>query len=182
MSDKQIIERLQTEHRHKAFVKLYAYQSTVQKYILKNNGTKEEAKDIFQEALIILFRNANRSDFKLTSSINTYVFSVAKNLWNEKLRTIQRDAIKIPIPQLDNSTEEIIEQEKKYTLAESALMRISEQCKTILELFYIKKITMSQIAQTMGMSSENAAKTQKYKCLERAKEEYIILSNPVKTR
>ena len=169
MSDKQIIELLRTEHRHKAFVKLYGYQSTVQKYILKNNGTKEEAKDIFQEALIILFRNANRSDFKLTSSINTYVFSISKNLWNEKLRTTQRDSKKLQVADLDHSTEEIIEQEKKYTLAEAALMRISEQCKTILELFYIKKIAMSQIAQTLGMSSENAAKTQKYKCLVRLK-------------
>ncbi len=179
MSDQDIIGLLKSQQNHKAFVKLYKYENVVKKHVLSQHGTKQDAQDIFQEALIILHRKANIEAFELTSSLNTLIFGISKNLWRDQLRK------KKTILQENNNTiadtiefDLSIEQEKKFRLAENALENIAEQCKKLLELFYIKKESMISIANLLGMSSENAAKTQKYKCLEKARENYVqLLSN-----
>ena len=50
--------------------------SMVQAFILNNNGSYDEARDIFQEAMIALYEKARSDSFVLTSKINTSVYSI----------------------------------------------------------------------------------------------------------
>lgn len=86
MTDAEIIETIRSGRHHPAIKDLYAYFSVVKKYILKNSGSKHEAEDIFQEALIIFCRKVNEPQFELRCSINTYIFSVCKLLWLDELK------------------------------------------------------------------------------------------------
>src|SRR4051812_8035036 len=53
----------------------------VQSFVLNNNGTYDDARDIFQEAMIVLYENAKTQSFVLTCQIKTYVYSICRRLW-----------------------------------------------------------------------------------------------------
>jgi len=184
MTDHDLIALLRTDKRHKAFVKLYKYYKTVEKHIRANRGSRDEAADIFQEALIILYRKVNETEFVLTSSLDTYLYSVSKFLWSDALRKKSSVAAlnfnDMEQRQDDLQVEEAIASENKFRLAESALAQVTAICRQLLGYFYIDKYSMQEIASKLGFSSEQSAKTQKYKCLEKAREAYVQLSsNPL---
>ena len=54
--------------------------STIQAFILNNNGSYDDARDIFQEAMIVLYENAKNESFVLTCQIKTYLYSICRRL------------------------------------------------------------------------------------------------------
>jgi len=60
--------------------------------------------------------------------------------------------------------------ERLLILAEKAIRQTGKKCEDLLMKFYIHKMSMQDIARQLGYSSVNTAKTRKYKCLERAKQ------------
>src|SRR6516225_9821011 len=62
----------------------------VQSLILNNNGNREDAKDIFQEAIIVLYEKSKSDSFQLSCLIKTYVYSVSRRLWLKRLMQMQR--------------------------------------------------------------------------------------------
>jgi len=54
-------------------------------FVLNNNGTKDDAKDLFQEALIVLIQKLKIPEFELTANIKTYMYAIVRNLWLKKL-------------------------------------------------------------------------------------------------
>ncbi|WP_298419584.1 sigma-70 family RNA polymerase sigma factor [uncultured Kordia sp.] len=178
MKDQSLLQLLTSEQKERAFVKIYRYFPKVSRFICKYGGTKEEAQDVFQEALLIFYRKAKTPSFTLTSSIETYVFSICKYLWKDQLKQKNKQTDSLEETFLnDNSIPVEIHQqeEEKYQLAEKALKSIGDKCLKLLSFFYINKKKMQEIANLLGFTSESSAKTQKYKCLERAKRELQTL-------
>lgn len=173
MDDHKILTLLRSGKRDKAFVKLYKGYPQVSRMIIAKGGTKEEAQDVFQEALIIFYRRVCDPEFNLTATISTYLFSVCRFLWkDELLKKGKKRQIDLDFELGDDSKEQLEAlrlKESKHHLVERVLESLGEKCLSILQLFYIKKISMKMIAQQLNFSSENVAKNQKYKCLERAK-------------
>ncbi len=60
----------------------------VERFVLKNNGNVDDAKDIFQDIMLALIEKIYADDFELTASLSTYIFAIGKNLWLKKLRNI----------------------------------------------------------------------------------------------
>lgn len=179
MSDEKIIELLKVNKTDRAFSKLYIDFPKVKKMILSKGGTKDDAQDIFQEALIILYNKVNQGDFKLTSKIGTYLYSVSRFLWKDQLiknnKTVDSDFSNDQLIETNKEElEEIIKKEEKLKVIEQVLKEISQKCQDIFELFYFKKLSMKDIAIKMKYTSERVARTQKYKCVEQAKKKIII--------
>ena len=177
MTQDQIIQQIQSGNREKAFKELYNYFPKVEALILKSGGSKNNASDIFQEALILLFRKLQKCDFVLTSSLETYLYSVCRFMcydqnrvnakqtdWNVNLEESEQDEIA-----------SIFQEEEKYKLAETALQTLGEKCLEILKMFYHQGVKMAEIAKKMKLSSAKIAKNQKYKCLEKAKQKFVEL-------
>ncbi|WP_298512959.1 sigma-70 family RNA polymerase sigma factor [uncultured Kordia sp.] len=178
MKDKFVLQMLTSTQKEKAFVKIYKYFPKVSRFICKYGGTKEEAQDVFQEALLIFYKKANTPDFKLTARIETYIFSICKYLWKDQLqqKNKQINAFEETFVRDESIPADFhLQEEEKYQLAEKALRSIGEKCLKLLSLFYIDKKKMREIAHALGFTSESSAKTQKYKCLERAKNELRTL-------
>lgn len=175
MKDEQIIQLFRDADRVAAFQRLFKYYGAIKSHILKNSGSVQDAEDVFQDALIILYNKTQSPEFKLTSSLETFLFGIAKNIWSEKIRKKQKDAtasVAFQSSKLENSDDEY-----RNSVAERAIQFISQQCREILELFYLKRKTMEEIALLQSYSSVNAAKTAKYKCLEKAKSEFQNILN-----
>lgn len=172
MDDQQILTLLRQKKTDKAFSRLYRDFPKIENLILTKGGSKEDAKDIFQEALIIFYRKAQDTKFNLTSSIGTYLYSVSRFLWKDELKKRNRtETVELGdvSGDLQNDIREAQEKESRLQLAEQALSTIGERCLELLQSFYHRKMSMSKIASALGFSSEKIAKNQKYKCLERAR-------------
>lgn len=173
MEDLKIIQLLKEGKRSKAFLKLYKGYPAVEKLIVSKGGSKEDAKDIFQEALIIFYEKVKRLDFQLTAQISTYVYSVCRFLWKDELKKRNKSGVVGFEIDLDKSVADDVtdfqDKEDKYQIVEEVLLQIGEKCLRLLELFYYQHLSMKSIADKLNFKSENVAKNQKYKCLERAK-------------
>lgn len=143
----------------------------VEDYILKNSGTRDDAKDIFQESVIVLYKNIKKESFELNGKISTYLYSITRNLWLKKLRdskisTTSIDGYKDSFVQNSNAIT-AIEYSESQKLIGGMLQKASEKCKNLLKAFYYEKHSMKTIAATQGYSSEQVAKNQKVRCLKK---------------
>ncbi len=181
MKDVQILELLKANNYSKAAEKLYAYFPVIKKLILKNSGTKQDAEDIYQEALIILMRKSQEQNFKLTSSLNTYLYSICRFLWSDQLKKknkkVESDFEKTEHLLKADEVGLYVSEEIEFKLAEKAVSLLGEKCRQLLNLFYFQKISLKEIAAKLKFGSEHVAKNQKYRCIEKAKENLKTLKN-----
>ena len=173
MSDQHILDQIRTNKSDKALNSLYKHFSMMHKMISHNGGTRQDAEDIFQEALIILIRKARENDFQLTSKITTWLFSVCRVLWKDELKRrkwpIPPELETISITSEDEGLHRMMYHEHMAKLAEKALDSLQDRCRHLLIMFYEGRLRLKDIAEKMGYNSENTAKNQKYKCLESAR-------------
>lgn len=147
--------------------------NVIQSFILNNNGSIDDARDIFQEAMVVLYEKSKDPAFSLNCQIRTYVYSVCRRLWLKRLQQLNRyntqvDSLEETVP----VEEEVEEHEKRnidFQLMEQAMSKIGEPCKSLLDAYYLQKKSMNEIAGEFGYTNADNAKTQKYKCLVRLK-------------
>lgn len=153
----------------------------VQALIINNNGTYDDARDIFQEAMITLYDKAKSDSFVLTSQIKTYLYSVCRRLWLKRLQQMGRYMAQSEALEETVAVEDDIElHEKKnadFAIMDRALNSLGEPCRSLLESFYLQKKGMTEIAADFGYTNADNAKTQKYKCLMRLKKLFFAQYN-----
>ncbi len=179
MTDQDIIELIRKGRDQAAFNRLYAHFSKVQRLVRANSGSRDDAKDVFQDALIIFHRKARSADFVLTSAVSTYLFSIARNLWREELRRRNKSLTRWDVedmPQEEADMPAMLAREGDYSTAEQALRSLGDKCLDVLKRFYIAKESLVDIAHALGFAGEGAAKTRKYKCLEEARKRFRELA------
>ena len=145
----------------------------VQSLVINNNGSAQEAKDIFQEAMIVLLQKARSGSFELNCQIKTYVYSVCRRIWLKKLQQYNRYTNEVEgmvgtVP-VEEDVEEYEKRDQEFAMMEKAISSLGEPCKSLIEAFYIQKRNMQDIASQFGYTNADNAKNQKYKCLMRLK-------------
>jgi RNA polymerase sigma factor (sigma-70 family) len=153
----------------------------VQSFVLNNNGTYDDARDIFQEAMIVLYENAKSETFVLTCQIKTYIYSICRRLWLKRLQQLNKFSVQVDSLEETVPVEEDIENQDKrnadFVIMERALGSLGEPCKSILEAYYLQKKDMAHIANAFGYTNADNAKNQKYKCLIRLKKLFFSQYN-----
>ena len=146
---------------------IYAtYQPAITKLVESNNGSMEDAQDVFQEGLTVVYRKARTEDFRLTSSFLTYFYSVCRFIWLKKLRKKSRAMVTFE-DTMGFSNEHSVEadflKKERYALYIDSLKKLGEGCQKVLSL-YAQSVSMKEIARQMGYASENYAKKRKFSC------------------
>ncbi len=153
----------------------------VQSFILNNNGSYDDARDIFQEAVIALYEKAQTESFVLTCQIKTYLYSICRRLWLKRLQQMGKYSRKIETVEDTVAVEEDLEAHEKrnaeFIIMDRALNSLGEPCKSLLEGYYLKKMNMAKLAEDFGYTNADNAKTQKYKCLMRLKKLFFSQYN-----
>ena len=157
-----------------ALNKLYTgYFPMVLQFILNNNGDQDDAKDVFQEGIIVLYNKIKSGDFELSSKLKTYIYSVCRRIWLKKLSQQSKKSNNIAdfedIIAVEVDVEQHEEKDQQFEKMQSALLLLGEPCKTIIQDFYINNLSMQEICEKFGYTNTDNAKTQKYKCLQRLK-------------
>lgn len=145
----------------------------IQSFIIQNNGTYDDARDVFQEAMLVLYEKSKDESFQLTSQIRTYLYSICRRLWLKRLQRNQKTVTQMDSLQETIPVEEEIEYKKKldsdFEMMDIAMKSIGEPCKSLLEAYYMDRKPMTEIAEKFGYTNADNAKNQKYKCLMRLK-------------
>ena len=145
----------------------------IQSFILNNNGSADDARDIFQEAMVVLYEKSRNTTFSLNCQIRTYIYSICRRLWLKRLQQLSKFGTQAEsLEEVVAVEEEIEEHEKRnadFLLMENSMGKIGEPCKSLLDAYYLQKKSMQDIAAEFGYTNADNAKTQKYKCLIRLK-------------
>ncbi len=136
------------------------YLQTVRHYILRNSGSEADVSDIFQETIIILFRQITENDLNLTSDLKGYFFGIAKNLWNAQLRRKSRLVELVPdindVAENEEADDQILER-----IVSRAFQKLKPDAKKVLTL-YAEGMSYDEIAKEMSLKNETYARRKKY--------------------
>jgi len=177
LDDKELMYLLRSSRQSnndKGFRFMYSnYLGMVQNVVLNNSGDVQEAEDIFQDGLIVLFNQAKKKDFELRCTVKTYLYSICRNLWLKKLRKSSRmveltETVKqfVTVEESQLKTLEITEEKE---IVANYLNQLSEGCQKILKYFYFERRRMTEIAELMGLANEQGAKNKKSMCMKKLK-------------
>ncbi len=140
------------------------------RYVSRMGGSFEEAKDVFQDALIIYYERAvaGKDATAIARNDNAYLFGIAKHLWLQKYRS---SSINVPLEEIDPK---ILNEDRQPNFVTEKLMHYLEtsgqKCMEILKAFYYDKLPVQQLANLFGYTSIRSATVQKYKCLEKVRD------------
>ncbi len=144
---------------------------SVERYVVSNSGTDDDAKDVYQEAIVAAWINAKEGKFetKTDKSIGGYIFQIAKYKWLDRLKSAQRKATarlvkeNLGDPAEDEYTEE---QEQRMDKLNELYSKLDEKCKQILNRFYYQKCSLEEIGELLGYDT-GTVKTLKYRCMKK---------------
>ena len=182
LSDKEIIDGIRND-TDIILNKVYVYFfPMVLQLVLNNNGDEDDAKDIFQESVIILYDKVKNDNFELTSKLKTFIYSVCRRLWLKRLKlksnrsTVNINDYEDFIPGEDDLQQYEIK-DRQFQDMELSLDQLGQPCKTLIDDYYIQNKSMQEIAEKFGYTNADNAKTQKYKCLQRLKKIFFQKQN-----
>jgi RNA polymerase sigma factor (sigma-70 family) len=160
MTDIEVVEKIQKGDETALHFLYKKYYRMMVNLVIKNNGTEDEAKDIFQDSLVVFWQKVTSKELVLTSKISTYLYSICQNLWRKELerksRLVHESRDRAVLPDDDR--------QERIKLVGQALNALGEGCKKILTYYYFEDRSMQDIADLMGFANADTAKTKKYKC------------------
>jgi RNA polymerase sigma factor (sigma-70 family) len=164
-SSAEILQRLKKGDRD-VLVELYkANETMILKYIKEQNGSTEDAEDLLQEALVVLWNNSKKSDFELTAKPSTYIYAIVKNLWLKNIEKSKRTSPENHISQ--NAVADVPDADKQmdFALVRKMLNQMGETCRQVLLMFYYEGLDMQTIAKANNFANADVAKAKKHQCL-----------------
>ncbi|MCB0834484.1 MAG: sigma-70 family RNA polymerase sigma factor, partial [Bacteroidetes bacterium] len=167
-SDQQLLERIRLGDE-KVLVRLYQNNiAMVRKYVLDNSGRDEDAQDMLQDALIVLWENVMRGDFNLTSKISTYLYSVVRNKWLREInkrkvgKTTSLENYEVVEERID-ALKQIVRKEE-YKVVLKCIESMGATCRKVLTMFYLEEKGMEEIARVLKFANTDVAKAKKWQC------------------
>lgn len=164
-SDKKLIRGIRRREDDTLKYIYSAYYDMVRDLVLKNGANISIVPDVFQESIIILYKQIRAGDFELSTDLKGYFFGIARmvcsNIMREKRRfsSMESEPLDDTPSHYDNSA---LYMER---IAARAMAKLSADCREVIELF-LEKVSYSEIAQRLGLKDENYARRKKYLCKE----------------
>ncbi len=164
-TDKYIIYGLKKKDNSTIEYVYKAWFPSIESLVLRNSGDNMDAEDMFQDALVILYKKIVYDNLTLTCSLKTFLYAICKNLWFQRLQKKEKvSKVKMEIESdqyFETNTYEM--ENAKYNLYRKHFLNLSNDCRKILVLF-LQKVSLKNIAKIMHHSSPDYTKTRKYLC------------------
>ena len=167
-SDSRILEGIRNG-RDDGLVELYRRsRKPVMAYVLQNSGSVDDAEDLLQEALVVLWERVRCGRFEQSAKLETFVVATARNMWLRRLSRMRRESRNLTDPDsisddsisaLDNLAER-----EEAEAVRNALETLGDPCRSLLLLYYWEELPMQEIAVKLGFANADTAKSKKYQC------------------
>jgi RNA polymerase sigma factor (sigma-70 family) len=169
-TDEELIEGLRQrksrciEHMYKEFFPI------IRHHLLHNSGNQQDMEDLFQDTILVLYKQTMAEPFVLECSLKTYFISIGKNLWMQRLdrkyKLLYQADCEVHESWEPYSMEDMVLQDEHLELQRlfyKHLMLMPSECRQLLQL-YCLKIPYREIARLMKYKDEVYVKTRKYSC------------------
>ncbi|MBS1651377.1 MAG: sigma-70 family RNA polymerase sigma factor [Bacteroidetes bacterium] len=181
-SDKEFIAGLKTGDAEVLGAFYKKHFPAVLKHISSNRGDLHEAKDVYQDTIIIVLENVKKENFELTCAFQTYIYAIAKRLWLKHLQKngktfLLKENAEEKLPDLTDEFSNNDAHELNLNHLAISIKQLGEPCQTLISDFYVNKLSMEEIAEKFGYTNADNAKNQKYKCLQRLKKYFFNTKN-----
>lgn len=135
------------------------------RYIKRNSGTLDDAKDVFQEGILAIFKKVKEDRLALTTPFHAFLFMVCKRIWLKKLK--RKGHKEVPFEEkwefsFEENFEEAMLKSQKWALFNQKFAELTMECQQVLKMLFNKN-SSREIAEKMGYT-EDYAKRKKYKC------------------
>ena len=171
-SDKEIVEGLQNDILLEDDILKYLYSTfypVIKKYILSKGGNDIEAKDIFQDAIIVFYQNVKAGKYKLNAKISTYLIALARNMWinrkNQLSKIMTQETWSGNGKVTSSLAIDLLLETERNEFARELLNELGDDCRKILSLAIFQNQSMKTICEIMGYQNEQVARNKKSKCL-----------------
>lgn len=172
--DKEILENIARGRDNEALAAIYKLSlPKIRKYILSNNGKEDDVKDIFQDTIVIFYRQVKTGKFRQELDIDGFLYHVARNLYIKYVTRYVNRNLTMEVKEKEDTSEDLLQQligEEKRQLIDRLFDDLGSICCELLKLAIFQNLRMKEIAERMGFSNENVAKTKNYKCRQRLAE------------
>jgi RNA polymerase sigma factor (sigma-70 family) len=129
----------------------------------RNGGTFEDAKDVFQEALVVVFHHAARPGFQLTSPFQSYLLGIGRFIWLRQLKKNARVEVTFEMEEgfdIEEDLEQKIFESEKRNLFREKFERLGADCRQLLQRFFDRE-PLLHIAEDMGYTADYVKKKNK---------------------
>lgn len=138
----------------------------VERMVLNSGGDLAQAKDIFQDGWLIIYRKIKRGELKLTCRFSTFLYAVCKKLWiSEKKKRINRMKVTDDTPDFVEENDPILtdEEDKSKQLFYRHFTQLSSDCQKIL-ILHFNKTPIEEIQKIMNYQNSHYTMDRKYRC------------------
>lgn len=166
--DTTILQRM-IRGEEDALVTIYQQnRKAIVSFVQRNSGSEDDAEDVLQESVIILWERVRSGRFEQNAKLSTFLYGVAKNVWSrrrmKKFREPASDFENDEIGSDERSAlDAMIDSERSRSVAD-AMERLGEPCRTLLTLYYWEEHSQEEIAAEMGFANAATVKSKKYTC------------------
>ena len=138
--------------------------------VLRHNGTAHDAADIFQDALLDVYKRAKQNDFILTGPLEPFLYVVCKNKWHKK--KIKNNAAGVTNRWSEGNTigeagyllaEEYLISRERKELVSKKLAELGQNCRQLISLS-LGGASMFEVAAALNITYAYARK-KKSECL-----------------
>ncbi len=181
-TDKEIIRAIRDGKDDEVVGSLYRdVLPNIRKYIYSNNGTNDDAFDIFQDALIVFYKLVMSGQFNDEKyKIHGFIYTICKNLWiNQTKKNVSEQKwqkFKLKDEAFEEPILNVIISDEKSKALQDLFQSLGDKCVEILNLSIYQKLSMRKIAAKLGLVSEDAVKVKSHRCRKMLSEK--VKSNP----
>ena len=143
------------------------YYPIIEGYIIHNQGSRDQARDIFQEAMIVVYNKIKSDQLELTCKFGTYLYAICKNIWiqERKKHLLRAEKLKQQ-PMLVNDpgpTDDPLLQNHLTHLFNKHFGELSKDCQKILSM-YFNNFSVEDIRAAMNYKDLHHTADRKYRC------------------
>jgi len=168
-NDKILIEGIKKQNE-KVIAEIYTrFFPSVRHYIYRNNGSIEDAQDIFNDAIVVVLMKAREGALELKCSLKTYIYAICRNLWlkkinSEKIDLISYDEVEDTLVGSGVIEEELYNFSRAQFLFQKHLVKMSSTCRRIIQ-YFLEGMSFKEISEIMHYDNESYARKRKYRCV-----------------
>ncbi|MCP4123111.1 MAG: sigma-70 family RNA polymerase sigma factor [Bacteroidetes bacterium] len=144
-----------------------AFFHKIKAFVMKNSGDMNDAKDVFNKALVQMMVRENLGNIKDTSTFEAYLFTACRNLWYRALNKRKKERVTNPeVKELYYEEKDMAQsalEQDRWELFREKFEMMSDNCREILGLLF-NKVSGKEMMEKLGYSSDTTVRQRVFKC------------------
>lgn len=139
----------------------------VQKIVADGNGSKEDAKDVLHDTILLFFKAVREGSYIHSKDIDAYLYTIARNCWVNKAKRNSKIIYAKDAPDSQYSEQNPLKTlylSERANAIQEVINRLGEKCKQLIQMLYFEEKSTTEIIEGMGYSNADAVKSRHYRC------------------